>query len=222
MRKQYRGVWSKWVSWCDKRNCNPLQSSVEDVTNFIADSYTEGKSYSTLNTYRSALSSSLCPCDNSTVGSHPSVTRLFKGIFNLRPPQPRYSETWNVSLLTKYLKELPPLGELTLKVLTLKTVTLCVLVSAQRSQTLATLDLDNMIISESSIKFVISERLKTSRPGQPTITVCFPSIDDTICLCPKRCLIEYISRTRDLRNSSNLFISFIKPHKAISTETLAR
>ena len=161
--KQYRAVWSKWMGWCNQRNSNPLQASSVEVTNFLAACFNEGKSYSTLNTYRSALSSTLCPCDNVTVVSHPLVCRLLKGIFHLRPPQPRYSVTWDVSTLTEYLKTLFPLEELNLKMLTLKTVTLCALVSAQRCQTLAALDIDTMNIHEDEIQFVVCARLKMSR-----------------------------------------------------------
>ena len=98
--KQYRAVWKKWSGWCNQRNINSFQASVEEVTNFLAECFEEGKSYSTLNTYISALSSTLCSCSNTTVGSHPLVCRLLKGVFHLRPPQPRYSTTWDVSLVT--------------------------------------------------------------------------------------------------------------------------
>ena len=50
----------------------------------------------------------------------------------------------------------------------------------------------------------------------------FPSIDDNAPLCPKRCLFEYISRPEKLRNSTKLFVSLIKPHGHVSTDTLAR
>ena len=45
--------------------------------------------------------------------------------------------------MTDYLKTLAPLRELRLKLLTLKTVTLCALASAQRQQTLSALDLNS-------------------------------------------------------------------------------
>ena len=34
----------------------------------------------------------------------PMVSRILKGIFHERPPQPRYSETWDVSKVTPYIE----------------------------------------------------------------------------------------------------------------------
>ena len=203
--KQYRAVWKKWTGWCDQRDINTLQASVEEVhvTNFLADCFQEGKIYSTLNTYRSALSSTLCPCKNDTVGSHPLVSRLLKGVFHLRPSQPRYSSTWDVSIVMSYLKTLFPLEQLTLKLLTLKTVMLCALASAQRAQTLCALDLNCISYCENSVNFVVTERLKTSRPGGPTVNISVPVISNEASICPKTCLTEYISRTSSLRGSNN-------------------
>ena len=59
--KQYQAVWKKWRGWCRERNVDCLQSHVSQVLNFLADCFGEGLSYSTLNSYRSALSSTLCP-----------------------------------------------------------------------------------------------------------------------------------------------------------------
>lgn len=55
--------------------------------------------------------------------------RLVKGVYNERPPAPRYSTTWDVTKVTDYLKTLLTLDQLNLKTLILKTVmqTLCAL-----------------------------------------------------------------------------------------------
>lgn len=55
----------------------------------------------------------------------------------------------------------------------------------------------------------------------------FISLPEDNCLCPVATLTEYMSRTESLRKSASseetrLFISFIKPHKAVSTATVAR
>ena len=55
-----------------------LQASVDEVVNLLSQSFAEGKSYSTVNTYRSALSSTLYPVNNVAVGSHSLVVRLLK------------------------------------------------------------------------------------------------------------------------------------------------
>ena len=194
------------------------------MLNFLADCFGEGLSYSTLNSYRSALSSTLCPRDGTTVGCDPLVSRLLKGIYNLRPPLPRYSSTWDVSFLTQYLGTLLPLNSLSLKQLTLKTVSLCALCSAGRSQTLGALSISNSVQHKESIQFIVTERLKTSRPGRPSVIVIFPSVPSKPHVCPMSTVSAYITCTCNLRNptDSRLFISFVKPHRAVSPATISR
>ena len=64
-----------------------------------------------------------------------------KGIFHERPPQPRYTETWDVSKVTTYLVSLRQNDSLTLSVLTHKTVMLLALTTPCRSADLCQLDL---------------------------------------------------------------------------------
>ncbi|KAK2551172.1 hypothetical protein P5673_027932 [Acropora cervicornis] len=212
------------LSWCRERNVDSLQAHVSQVLNFLADYFGEGLSSSTLNSYRSALSSTLCPRDGTTVGCDPLVSRLLKGIYNLRPPLPRYSSTWDVSVLTQYLGTLFPLNSLSLKQLTLKTVSLCALCSAGRSQTLGALSISNLVQHKESIQFIVTERLKTSRPGKPSVIVIFPSVPSKPHVCPMSTVSAYITRNCNLRNPTDfrLFISFVKPHRAVSPATISR
>ena len=181
--KQYNTVWKRWCGWCKERQADIIQASINDVVNFLADCFADGRSYNTINTYRSALSSTLCNINNVAVGSHPLVTRLLKGVYNLRTPSPRYSSTWDVTKVTGYLKTLYPLDQLSLKSLTLKTVMLCALSSALREQTLCALDITFLNKSGNSLSFSVSERLKTSRPGKSTRKVEFISLPEDNSLC---------------------------------------
>ncbi|CAH3184230.1 unnamed protein product [Porites lobata] len=142
--------------------------------------------------------------DRDSLDSHPLIARLLKRVYILRPPTPRYSSTWDVSKVTEYLKTLAPLRELSLKLLTLKTVMLCALASAQRQQTLSALDLN----------FRKSTEITFSSSGCASI-------------CPFVALKEYISRSETLRFrsghfASKLFLSFIRPHNPVSPRTIAR
>lgn len=166
-----------------ERQAYIIQASINDVVNFLADCFADGRSYSTIDTYRSARSSTLCNINNVAVGSHPLVTRLLKGVYNLRTPSPRYSSTWDVTKVTGYLKTLFPLDQLSLKSLTLKTVMLCALSSALREQTLRALDIKFLNKSVHSLSFSVSERLKTSRPGKSTRKVEFISLPEDNSLC---------------------------------------
>ena len=225
--KQYKGVWTKWTSWCRERQISVLQPSVEQVANFLTESYHDGKSYSTINTYRSAISTTVESIseDRKPIGAHPLISRLLKGIYLLRPPTARYSSTWDVSAVTDYLGTLTSLSTLSLNSLTLKTVMLCALATAQREQTMYALDLRNKIETSESIKFLVTDRLKTSRPGK-SVEVCITATN-VADICPVRMLREYISRTEVLRlhdgtYQHNLFVSFVKPHNPVTTATIAR
>ena len=64
---------------------------IPDALDFLAEKFQAGLKYHSLNCYRSALSSALIPIDGFHMGQHPLVVRLMKGVFNSRPPEPRYT-----------------------------------------------------------------------------------------------------------------------------------
>ena len=71
---------------------------------------------------RSAISMTHLQIDNVYIGTHPLVSRLVKGIFNLRTAVPKYLKTWDVSDVLRYLIGLSPAPYLSLEKLTLKLV----------------------------------------------------------------------------------------------------
>ena len=98
--KSYDSLFTKWASWCSERNSDPVSGDVNEVVNFLAHLFEEGYQYRSLNAYRSATSSVHDKVDGVTVGQHPLVA---KGEFNERPPQSRYSQTWDVNKVTSYI-----------------------------------------------------------------------------------------------------------------------
>ncbi|KAJ8018833.1 hypothetical protein HOLleu_42961 [Holothuria leucospilota] len=88
---QYDCVWKFFSGWCSEREINPFCASLEEASNFLGEQFEKGKSYSTLNSYRSALSATLPPIDGKPLGQHPLICRLLKGVSIKRPPQAKYS-----------------------------------------------------------------------------------------------------------------------------------
>ena len=86
---------------------------IQLVANFLAFLHKEGYQYNSINSYRSAISSVHEKVDGVSVGQHPTVTRLLKGVFHDRPPLPRYSSTWNVQLVLDFLGALGKNEDLT-------------------------------------------------------------------------------------------------------------
>ncbi len=86
--KSYDSLFGKWVSWCGERNADPISDPIGDVVNFLAELFQKGYQYRSLNAYRSAISSVHIKVDGYDVGQHPLVSRVLKGAFHTRPPQP--------------------------------------------------------------------------------------------------------------------------------------
>ena len=81
--------------------------------------HSQGLSYSSINTARSALSSIL-KLDRENFGTNPLVTRFMKVIYELIKPKRKYNQICDVSQVLDYLKTLYPLEKLSLKELTQK------------------------------------------------------------------------------------------------------
>ena len=175
--------------------------------------------YSAINTARSALS---CLFDNPPMGDNPTVKRLMRSIFNSRPSKPRYNKIWDVSIVLRYLEKKAPAHTLTLKDLTMKLLMLCALVTAQRCQTLQALNLKGCTINITNAVFQVDSVLKHNRPTNNSNEFILPAYPDNKNLCVVTYLRAYIRRTKPFRKSSQLFLSFISPHKPVSKDTISR
>lgn len=70
--------------------------------------------------------------------------------------------------------------------------------------------------------FILNKHVKQSRPNYPVPPVIIPKYPVDMEVCPYACLEEYIDRTSNLRDNDWQFISFIKLHRAVGSQTLAR
>ena len=109
------------------------------MVNFLAHLDVEGYQYHSLNAYRSV--SMHTHVDGASVGQHPQVSRLLKGAYRTRPPLPRYSSTWDVSVVLSFLEGYVVHESMQLKLLTLRMVMLLAPSRPSRSADLVKLDL---------------------------------------------------------------------------------
>lgn len=137
----YGSFFAKWVGWCQQWGRNPHSGPVADVVAFLAELFSQGYQYQSLNCYHSAISSVHEKVDGNSIGVHPAVTRLLKGAFHSRPPQPRYLSFWDVGTVISYLRNLGDNDSLNLRHLTFKTAMLLALTRPSRSANLAKLDI---------------------------------------------------------------------------------
>ena len=97
-KKQYSTYITKWQKFCNQRQISHIQPSVVYVLDFLTLLYQQGLTYSAINTAQSALSSYITLENGTCVGKHPLVPRLMWGIFQEKPPRPKYTEIWDVSI----------------------------------------------------------------------------------------------------------------------------
>ena len=223
----YSSAWSKWVGWCGERKINPVSVSLNAILEFLKDQFKDGKAYRTINVYRSALSAVLPEIDATSVGAHPLVCQLLKGIFHLRPPEPKYSHTWSVSQVLTYIKSLGNNEGLSLKLLSLKLVTLLALTAPDRSSDLAKKDLRFRVYYPEGVSFRLPGLSKTSKPGDSPKSSFHASFGEDKDLCPVSCLKCYETNTKEFRSTdinqnNKLFLSYISPHNPVTSSTLAR
>ena len=90
-----------------------------------------------MNVARSALSAVVAIPGLGQVGEHPLIKRLLRGVYLRTPPVPKYGTTWDVNVNFNFLRLKPEAMNLNLKDLSMFTVTLLIILSAERCQTLA-------------------------------------------------------------------------------------
>ena len=125
-----------------QRNLDPLTAPLSEILEFLLYQLNLGKRYRTINAIRSAISMTHEEVDGTRVGQHPMVSRFLKGVFNDRPPAPKYSQTWDVDVVLSFLKALPENDHLSFTQLSHKLAMLMALSNADRCSDLAALDLN--------------------------------------------------------------------------------
>ena len=227
----YETSWKKFNSWCFDKKVDPIQGDLASVLDFLSDLFEKGLAYRTINNYRSAISAFHSPIDGIPVGQHKIVCQLMLGVANKRPPQPRYTFTWDVQQVLDYLMTLPCNDELSLKDLTIKTTGLLALSQINRGSELKYLNLNFMTENRQSYIFSFNRQIKNSRGAKRPPEMVFHSfpgeqnIDpNDRKLCPYTTLKHYMKVTEDLRGEprkSQLLIGQIKPHKEVVKCTIA-
>ena len=222
---QYKSCWAKWCSWSRQRQIDPFCPAVSDLVHFLTELFEQGKQYSTINTYRSVISSTVPPLDGSPLGQHKIVCSFMRGVFNKRPPKPRYSGTWEVSVVTNLFEKWPDNSNLDIKRLSRKCAMLLALSSAKRQSDLHALDLAFMQYLPEGVEFKNPGLTKTRLPGKD-VTFFLPALKGNVQLGPVACLREYIKKTENHRSRSGdsqpLFLATQRPYSPVSSTSIGR
>ena len=201
--KQYDLVWKKWIIWCDQREINQIYPSENEVLDYLSDLAEKGRSYSVINSHKSAIGQTLASCGNNLFLSNTIFSRFMKGVFVIKPPRPKYTCTWDVSIVLNWLEKCFSLQNLPL---TMKLVALLALSTAQRVQVLKMLKINMLSVFGDYVIFTIDELTKTSKPGKSLQKVRIDTFTNNK-LCVVHTMNYYIKQTEKFRKSNRLLVS---------------
>ncbi|MCG8048370.1 MAG: hypothetical protein N0E48_22590 [Candidatus Thiodiazotropha endolucinida] len=230
-QKDYAVKFNRFHSWCGEREIDPYKATITECADFLSSLFQSGLKYRTIGGYRSMLSAILPPVDNVSVGQHPHIIRLLKGVFNSRPPQKKLVPEWDLQRVLDFLSGdlFEPLSKIHLKYLTLKTVFLIAVTTFRRCGDIQALMIGEgfMSVLPEGIIFIRQGLAKQDRPSHVGRKIFVPCFRKNSKLDPKRAVQIYINRTSKLRGKdsenqvNNLFISYQKPHNSVSKQTIA-
>lgn len=219
--KQYNVALKKWWIYCFQHKLEFYTASVPTLLKFLTEQLKAGSSYSSLNTYRSALA--LIYGKEFSEGD--LVTRFFKGVYRIKPSLPKYSTTWDPNVILDYLCTLYPNEELVLERISKKLVTLLALSTAQRVQTLSLININNIKYNTTNIEITIDDLIKTSAPGRRLPRLIIPYFPNKVEICPAKTLLSYVEKTKIYRNAlrtERLILTTKKPIHNASSSTISR
>ena len=88
----YQSGWKKWSCWCNRKEIDHLSCNIKHFLDFLPEVFEDSLQHRTINSMHSAVSMTHDRVEGVPIRQHPLVTRLLKGVYNIRPPQPRYLE----------------------------------------------------------------------------------------------------------------------------------
>ena len=138
-KKCYSSTFLKFSTFCSNLNVSPSSCPPTTIARFLKKMFDDGASYSSVNLARSAISKNHDGFNGVPAGCHRLVSTAVKAVFRQRPPLPRYVNTFDISIVFNYLKQLPSNQELGLKLLTHKTLFLLIVSSLSRVSSVARL-----------------------------------------------------------------------------------
>ena len=163
---------------------------------FLADVFhKQNCNYGVIAVARSALSVILLLKEGKRFGECRKASKMLKGIFKLRPAFSKYTVIYDPDIILRYMDTLLNNSSLLLEDLTKKLCTLLCLLSGQRCQTIASLDLNFSVHSSEKFTFAINKVMSTAKLGKHHQPIKYYSYQEKEKLYVINCLCEYIRRT---------------------------
>ena len=217
-------AWGKWASWCCEQEVDPFTSNIIEILNFLAFLYEKGYEYSSINFHSSAISAYHVHIDNNPIGQHPRVCTLMTGIFNNRPPKPRYTFVWDIETVLNYQSKLPDNLNLPIRVLSHKLALLLSLTAASRVSEICCLNTECRVEFEDKYVFKFHKLTKSWRKGRPPLSVEFCAYQQNPKFCAVQAIKSCLQVTQTWRNKNGqkqLLLSTLVPHQEVKKSTVA-
>ena len=197
-----------------------IEPNVLNIIEFLSYLHSKNYKYYQLCAARSAVATL---ADINDIGKHPDIKRFMKGIFELEPQLPVYTTVWDVSVVFTFFRQLDTPADLTMEFLGKKlAILICLLAGGQRSQTVHAIQVTDIKVTSHSCIIPIYSKIKQTRPGKHIKPLEFNVFTSEPKLCVVEHLTHYLAKTKMIRKSSALFLSYQKPHQAVSKDTIAR
>ena len=82
--------------FCISRNIHSFQPAVKDMVAFLTDLFEQGLGYASICSARSALNNIIILPSYPDISEHLLIKRFVKGVFNVKPPTPLCTFTWDI------------------------------------------------------------------------------------------------------------------------------
>lgn len=218
---KYNSCLKKWFDYCGKLGVSPATPAVEHIIAFLTEQFEEGKSYQTILGYRSAINTIATVEHYSDICQHPLMHRFIRGVFNIRPPLPKYTKIWDVSIVLSYIRQLGDNEVMPMLKLSMKVATLLMLLSGKRCNSIDAFDIEYMQLRTDFCIFYPTRLLKHDRPGRPLKAITYRAFHQDKLLCPVQAIADYYVRRSELNStSSKLFLTTTPPHNGASKDTI--
>ncbi|KAE8611252.1 hypothetical protein XENTR_v10012388 [Xenopus tropicalis] len=218
--KIYSRVWKVFQKWALEKKIVPKKCSIPNILQFLQDGFSKGLKPNTLKVHLSALSAML----SLNLANNPLIKRFFKAVSRLRPRIKEVLAPWDLNIVLSALAEKPfePLQDIKFKYLTWKTAFLVAISSARRVGELQALAVGPPYTQIFPDKVILKTlpffRPKVSSASNINSQIVLPSFSSDSqlnlqSLDVRRCLLEYIDKSKEFRKSEHLFVLFAGKRK---------
>ena len=214
-KKKYSSIEEKWVLYCHTRDI-PEKATTTTYANFLAEEFSRNLKYTYIRSYHSALKSYTKDVDWDV------LDKLMKGMYNRRPPTPRYTAIWDVNVLLNFIREIDTGSSFMNS--SKKLSVLLMLLSGNRVNMLTNFKItqENMTLTDTECSFRFDNVLKHSRSGKSEPPMTFLAYPNDRELCPVQTIISFLQKRAELCPEPYLFITTTKPYRRASSQTIAR